>query len=440
MVIKGMLFLSASLGLVQAADLTFSKDIAPIFYQRCTVCHHPDDIAPMSLMTYRDARPWAKAIRTAVLTKKMPPWYADPHYGVFENNPTLSQAEIDKISDWVEQGAEEGDPKDLPPAPVFVDGWRIGKPDLIIPIPEEQTIAVNGADDYKYFTATAEFKHDVWIKAIELRPGNRRVVHHASAYIIPPKPVGTTDVLLAKFTYRNPHESALHMRPDAPVVDDACRELGEAGLPDLKPHQDSQVLTTYVPGRAPEIYPEGYAKLIPAGSKIAFQIHYHPTSGKVEKDLTSVGLILAKGPPAKVLRRLDLDNYLFRIPAGDPNHEITLCYDFTEDTRILSLTGHMHLRGKDMKWELMRPDAVKETLLFVTHYDFNWQIEYKFAKPVSAPKGSRLIVTAHYDNSANNPQNPDPTKTVRWGEPTSDEMGATWVGYELVNEPKASEP
>ena len=203
MVIKGMLFLSASLGLVQAADLTFSKDIAPIFYQRCTVCHHPDDIAPMSLMTYRDARPWAKAIRTAVLTKKMPPWYADPHYGVFENNPTLSEAEIDKISEWVEQGAEEGDPKDLPPAPVFVDGWRIGKPDLIIPIPEEQTIAVNGADDYKYFTATAEFKHDVWIKAIELRPGNRRVVHHASAYIIPPKPVGTTDVLLAKFTYRN---------------------------------------------------------------------------------------------------------------------------------------------------------------------------------------------------------------------------------------------
>ena len=135
----------------------------------------------------------------------------------------------------------------------------------------------------------------MWIKAIELRPGNRRVVHHASAYIIPPKPVATTDVLLARYTYRNEHESALHMRPDAPVVDDACRELGEAGLPDLKPHQDSQVLTTYVPGRAPEIYPEGYAKLIPAGSKIAFQIHYHPTSGKVEKDLTSVGLILAKG-------------------------------------------------------------------------------------------------------------------------------------------------
>lgn len=434
-VIKGALALYTSLGLLQAADITFSKEIAPIFYQRCTTCHHPNDIAPMSLITYRDARPWAKAIRDAVVTGKMPPWYADPHYGKFENDPGLTKAEIDKISAWVDQGAKEGNPKDLPAPPVFTDGWRIGKPDLIVTIPEEQTIAATGPDDYKYFISTAEFKEDVWVKAIELKPGNRKVVHHASAYIIPPKPVPTTDVLLAKYTYRKENESALHMRPEAPVVDDACRELGQAGLPDLKPHGDSVVIATFVPGRAPEIFPEGYAKLIPAGSKIAFQIHYARTSGSVEKDLTSVGLILAKAPPAKVLRRIDLDNYLFRIPAGASNHEITLCYDFPEDSRILNLTPHMHLRGKDMKWELMRPDAVKETLLFVPHYNFNWQIEYQFAQPVLAPKGSRLIITAHYDNSANNPTNPDPTKTVRWGEPTSDEMGASWVGYELVQEP-----
>jgi hypothetical protein len=428
---KRALVLYASLGLLQAADPTYSKDIAPIFYQRCVSCHHPNDIAPMSLMTYRDARPWAKSIRDAVITKKMPPWYADPHYGTFENNPGLSKGEIDKITAWVDQGVKEGDSKDLPPAPVFTDGWRIGKPDLIVSLPEEQTISANAADDYKILVSTAEFKEDVWVKAVELRPGNRKVVHHAHAYLILPTAPAAASPLLAKYTYRDEHESALHMRPDAPVVDDACRELGQAGLPDLKPHGDSVVLTTFVPGRAPEIYPDGYARLIPAGSKIAFQIHYARGIGTVEKDRTSVGLILAKGPPKTVLRRLDLDNYLFRIPSGASNHEITFCYDFPEDVRLVSLTPHMHLRGKDMKWELMRPDAVKETLLFVPHYDFNWQIEYKFMQPVSAPKGSRLIVTAHFDNSANNRVNPDPTKTVRWGEPTSDEMAGTWVTYEL---------
>src|ERR1041385_5708545 len=178
---KTLLALCAGLGALQAADITFSKDIAPIFYQRCVTCHHPNDIAPMSLLTYRDARPWAKSIREAVATKKMPPWYADSHYGVFQNDPTLSKAEIDKISAWVDQGAPEGEPRDLPPAPVFADGWRIGRPDLVVSIPDEQTVAPNAADDYKILVSTAEFKQDVWVKAIELRPGNRKVVHHAHA-------------------------------------------------------------------------------------------------------------------------------------------------------------------------------------------------------------------------------------------------------------------
>jgi len=218
------------------------------------------------------------------------------------------------------------------------------------------------------------------------------------------------------------------------VVDDACRYIGEGGLPDQKFHEEAEELTTFVPGRAPEVYAPGYARLIPAGSTITFQIHYAKGTGKEEKDRTSVGFILAKDPPRKILHRLDMDAYLFQIPAGASNHEVTFCYDFKDNARLLAFTPHMHFRGKDMKWELIRPDAEKEILLFIPRYDFNWQIEYKLKDPVSAPKRSRLIVTAHFDNSANNPFNPDPSKTIRWGEPTLEEMAASWVLYDLPEE------
>jgi hypothetical protein len=387
----------------------------------------------MSLMTYAETRPWAKAIREAVVTQRMPPWYADRRYGKFRNDPRLSDSEIKLIMDWVDGGAHEGDNADIPPR--YSEHWRIGKPDLIIPIPEEHIVDPRAKDDYRIVMSTVEIKRDIWIKAIELRPGNRRVVHHAHVFFIPPaaaQPPATS--LLAKYTYHEDGTGPLRMRADAPVVDDACRYFGQGGLPDMKLHGNSETLTTFVPGRAPEIYPPGYARLIPAGSKIGFQIHYASGIGTVEKDRTSVGFIFADGPPQKVFRRLDLETFLFQIPPGEANHEVTFCYDFTEDVRLLSLTPHMHLRGKDMMWELMRPDAVKETLLVVPKYDFNWQIEYQFEEPVSVPAGSRLIVTAHFDNSSNNHANPDPNQQVRWGEPTTDEMAASWVAYELVNE------
>ncbi|MCI0423380.1 MAG: cytochrome c [Acidobacteria bacterium] len=432
---SGLLF-SISLGTLRATEITFSKDVAPILYHRCVSCHQPDDIAPMSLVRYSEARPWAKAIRQAVVTRRMPPWHADPRYGRFENDPSLSQAEIDTIRAWVDQGAQEGDPKDVPSAPLLTEGWRIGKPDAIISMPTVYTITPGGPDDYQSFRdIPTNFKEDVWIKAIELRPGNRRVVHHAHVFLTRPKSAenrAAAGSLLERYTYKD--QTLLRMRPEAPVIDDSCREIGEGGLPDRKFHEETQILTTYVPGRAPEVYPDGYARLIPAGSTIGFQIHYAKSTGKQEEDRTSVGLIFAQGPPKKVLRRLDMDAFLFRIPPGAANHEVTFCYEFKQDSRLLALTPHMHLRGKDMKWELLRPDAVKETVLFVPRYDFNWQIEYKLKEPVSAPKGSRLIITAHFDNSANNPANPDPAKTVRWGASTSDEMAASWVAFELTEE------
>ncbi len=437
MKISQILMFGLTIGGMSAADLTFSKDVAPIFYAKCVSCHHPGDIAPMSLLTFSVARPWARAIRLAVLTKKMPPWHADPHYGKFENDPSLSPHEIDVIRTWVDQGAQEGKAGDLPAAPSFVEGWRIGKPDAVFSMQSEYTVQANASDDYQNFAGIAtNFSEDKWVTAVELRPGNRKVVHHAHVYIVPPKPPRSgpapTPSLFERFTYKE--GSIRHIRLDVPVVNDACRELGEGGLPDQKFHEEAQELTTFVPGRSPEVYPPGYARLIPAGSTITFQIHYAKGTGKEEKDRSSVGFVFAKEPPRKVLRRLDMDAYLFQIPADAPNHEVTFCYDFKDNARLLAFTPHMHFRGKDMKWELMRPDATKETLLSIPRYDFNWQIEYKLKDPVPAPKGSRLIVTAHFDNSANNPANPDPSKTIRWGEPTSEEMAASWVLYDLPEE------
>lgn len=430
--VSAAIFVSRAFG---QSEVTFSKNVAPIFFEKCASCHRPNDIAPMSLLSYQSARPWAKSIREAVLSRKMPPWHADPAYGEFKDDTRLSAQQIETIRAWVDQGAKEGDPRDLPPVPEIVDGWRIGKPDLVLSMPNEYTIPASGPDDYQRFSGIpTNFKEDVWISAIELRPGNRKVVHHAHVYITPPKPAGDAEreqSLFEKYTYKD--GTVLHMRPEAPVVDDACRDIGEGGLPDQKYHEEAEELATYVPGRAPEIYPEGYARLIPAGSTITFEIHYSKTTGKEAKDRSSVGFIFAKNP-RKVLRRLDMDAYLFKIPAGDSNHEVTFCHEFRENVNLLSFTPHMHLRGKDMRWELVGPDAVKRTLMFIPHYDFNWQMQYALKEPVAAPKGSRLVISAHFDNSANNPFNPDPNKTIRWGEPTTDEMAATWVMYELVEE------
>lgn len=339
-----VLMFPISLGAHRATEITFSKDVAPIFYNRCINCHHPNDVAPMSLLNYREARPWAKSIREAVATRRMPPWHADSRFGRFENDPSLSQEEIATIRAWVDQGAKEGDRKDLPVAPVFTEGWRISKPDAIISMPAVYNIASNGPDDYQNFpNIPTNFKEDVWIKAIELRPGNRRAVHHAHVFLTPPKLAklaksaksakngpAAGKSLLERYTYME--QTLLRMRLEAPVIDDACRDIGEGGLPDRKFHEETQILTTYVPGRAPEVYPDGYARLIPAGSTIGFQIHYAKGTGKEEQDRTSVGLIF-------------------------------------------------------------------------------------------------------FDNSANNPANPDPTKTVRWGAPTTDEMAASWVAFELTEEP-----
>jgi hypothetical protein len=382
---------------------TFSKDVAPIFYKSCVECHRAGSIAPMSLITYEEARPWARSIKQKVTARVMPPWGADPHIGKFKNDPSLSDAEIATIAAWADAGAPEGSRADLPKAPEFVEGWSIGKPDIIFKLPQPFAVPADGTVPYTYITIPTNLKEDVWIRAVEFKPTDRRVVHHiiSDLYEGNGKPVP----------------------PPSTVPDRSRREIGGLG--------------GYVPGRLDNTFEEGVARKIPAGSDIVLQMHY-TTIGQVVNDQTEIGVVLAKEPPSK-LRAAgggSMPNASFAIPPGAPNHEVTAQKVMDRDTYLTSLYPHMHVRGKDVRYELLYPDGRSEVLLSVPHYDFNWQLTYQLAEPKLMPKGSTLMVVAHYDNSSANRYNPDPTATVRWGEQTWEEM---LIGYyNTVDAPPAS--
>jgi mono/diheme cytochrome c family protein len=427
--------LLASLPLIvpaAAATPTFSHDIAPILYKHCASCHHPNDIAPMSLLTYQEVRPWAASIKEAVVTRKMPPWKADPHFGKWANNPSLSESEIATIKTWVDNGKPEGDPKHLPAQPVFADGWRAGKPDAVVSIPKFK-LDGQGPDEYSYITVPTNFTEDRWVVSAELRPGNRKIVHHAHVFVVEEeakKAEAKRDAAQEYSNWLRIKEGTLSfIRPDAPVIDDGCARDDNGVFPGSRQSDLGSLISSYLPGRAPDVYPEGTARLIKAGSKLNFQIHYSRATGKTEYDDTSVGLIFAKEPPKTIARRIDLSNHMFLIPANDPNHEVTECHTFQKDLYITSLTPHMHLRGKSMKIAVTYPDGRTETLLNVPNYNFNWQITYRTAEPIFIPKGTRLKITAHFDNSANNPLNPDSSKIIRWGSASETEMMDGWIEY-----------
>jgi hypothetical protein len=426
--------------------VTFTKDVAPIFFKNCAQCHQKDDIAPFSVLSYKDVRPWAKSIKEQVIKREMPPWHADPHYGQFENEMRLTQTEIDTIVAWVDGGAVEGNAKDLPPLPVGSDKWEIGKPDVVLTMPQEFELPAKGADDYIYFRIPTNFTEDRWIQASEFRPGNKRVVHHAVIFVETPMMYRMAQDQ-AKASGGNVHNpisliqgqrgSNMYLdgtvnrtKPDAPVIDDACgakRNAGSGG---------TALLSTYAPGRNADIYPVGTAKRIPAGSNLIFQMHYAKTTGQVEKDRTSIGLVFAKQPVEKMIESLIVVNNLFAVPPGAENHTANACMTTRRDVELVNYMPHMHVRGKAMKYEVIYPDGKRETLLNVDRYNFNWQTLYKLSKPVAIPKGSQLMVTGVFDNSTKNKLNPDPTKTIRFGEPTYDEM---LVGFFDVARPKPAD-
>jgi mono/diheme cytochrome c family protein len=462
---KRVLSLSISLGLSLAAGLllspasraletkpsaktvTFAKDVAAIFHKNCAQCHRPGEAAPFSTLTYKDVRPWAKSIREKVVSREMPPWHADPHFGEFSNDVRLSQAEIDTIVAWVDGGAKEGDPKDLPPAPTFSDKWEIGQPDTVLQMPEEFTLDAKGADDYIYFRVPTNFTEDRWVQAAEFRPGNKRIVHHAVVFVETPQMIQVAKTLAqrngGKFDpqtvpsvfERAPGPEHLFYKDgtvwrtkmDTPVVNDACDSSSNARS--VSASIGSVILTAYAPGKNADVFPAGTAKRIQAGSNLILQMHYSKTTGKLEKDRTSIAFVFAKQPVTKVVETMTIVNSTFAIPPGAENHLATACTTIPRDIQMVNYFPHMHVRGKDMKYEVVHPDGRRETLLSVDRYNFNWQTLYLLKNPVSIPKGSRFVVTAHFDNSTKNKFNPDPTKTVRFGEPTYDEMLVGYADY-----------
>ncbi len=395
-------FLALSTAAFAANAPTFTKDVAPILYTRCLECHRPGEAGPMAFRTYQETRPWAKAIKEAVAKHAMPPWYANTEVDHFSNDRHLSATEVATLTQWADAGAPEGNAADLPKLPEFTEGWVIGKPDLVLKLPREFKIPAKGVVQYQYFTIDPGFTEDTWVQAAEVRPTQRAQVHHIL-------------VFAQEGRKRNPRG-------------------GE---------QFSDMLIGYAPGVPSLTWDKDTAFLVKAGSTFLLQVHY-TTNGTEAIDQSVVGLKIRKDKPkyravcgSTVQFRLD-------IPPGEPNYMTTASYTFREDTTLLDMTPHMHLRGKAFKYEITYPDGRHEVLLDVPHYDFNWQLAYVLAEPRTVPAGTRIDTTAWYDNSPNNKYNPDPTKEVHWGDQTFQEMMIGFFNYKIPvdrpDPPKAERP
>jgi hypothetical protein len=407
-----------------AGTPTFSKDVAPILYKNCTGCHRAGEIAPMSLLTYQEARPWARAIRDNVTNGIMPPWHADPAYGKWTNERRLSAEEKDVISRWVAAGAPEGDRKDLPKLPEYAKGWGIGQPDAIATMEKDYALPATGEIPYQYFEVPTNFAEDKWIQGFEIRAGNRKVVHHVLVYARWPEMSRPTQV----FRQQN---------PPGPMSPTMVKEMEEAkSNPQFAAQQREStmrrglLIAQVAQGTDPTMFPPGTAMLLPAGTVLTFQIHY-TTNGEPQTDRSSIGFKFAKQAPANVARAAAMLNPRFMIPPGAADHAVEAKLEFTEDVTIYNLTPHTHLRGKSWKHTITYPDGRTETLLSVPKYDFAWQTDYVFATPLRVPKGSVLQSVAHYDNSKENKANPDSSQPVYWGDQTWEEMQYTGFFYTI---------
>lgn len=351
-------------------------------------------------MTYADARAKAAKIARVTGTKQMPPWFADPRFGHFADDPSLTPQQIDTLSAWAEAGAPAGDPRDSPPPRPWVTGWTIPQPDLVVGMSKPVQIPARGDVEYTYEIVPTNFKTDQWVQMSEIRPSSRANVHHAVVYIRPPDSKwlrhAPVRVPFTASTLTDPQD-----RRDARWT-------------------DSSILLVYAPGSSPDQWPDGLAKFIPAGSDLVFQMHYI-TRGKPAVDQTSIGLVFSKHPPKQRILTLQLTNDSFVIPPNDPDYRAEVHGTLPNDATLLSFFPHMHLRGKTFEYNLIRPGQPPETLLRV-NYNFYWQLSYRLAKPLPLKAGTMLQAVAWFDNSRNNLHNPDPNAAVRWGDRTYDEM------------------
>jgi hypothetical protein len=410
-----------------AAAPTFSGEVAPIMYAKCVACHRPGEVAPMSLITYKDVRPWASSIREKVTSRVMPPWHADRQYGAFRNEQSLTQNEIDTIVKWVNAGAPEGNPSRMPALPKFPEGWQIGTPDVVFEMPATYSIPAKGEIAYQYFEVPTNFTEDRWMQAGEVRAGDRAHVHHIIVYVKEPTAIPRPNVMVNR-----PIMAAATASPaaGAPAAPAAPRPAAPRAATDASPvaRTGDQMLVNWAVGEDAPMFQPGMAKRIPKGSSLVFQVHY-TTNGTAGSDKSRIGLIFAKEPPKREVRTGMILNPLFAIPPGAANHEIQAEATFTEDVNVWSMHPHMHLRGKDMTYTATYPDGRSEIVLRVPKFDFGWQTDYWLAKPLMLPKGSKLHVSAHYDNSTANRANPDATATVRWGDQTWEEMMIGFFTY-----------
>ena len=394
--------------LATAGAATYYRDVLPILQDRCQICHRAEGIAPMRFDTYEQTRSYAAAIAAAAQSRSMPPWFADPHIGHFSNDPSLSAEQIAVLAAWAATGALAGEARDAPPPVHWAESWSIPQPDLVLKMPKGVALPASGDVEYTYEIVPTGFKEDRWVQAVEVLPSLRANVHHAVVYVRPPDsqwmrhaPIGVP------FT--------------ASTLTDPDDRRGAHWT-------DSDVLLVYAPGSSPDNWPDNMAKFIPAGSDLVFQMHY-TTNGNPASDQTRVGLIFAKHAPSQRVLTLQLTNDHFVIPPGVPDYRVEARGTLPNDATLLSLFPHMHLRGKRFEYNIIhrekgsgaRPDQEIEPLLDV-HYHFHWQMSYRLAEPRFLKAGTELQAIAWYDNSRDNPHNPDPEAAVRWGEQTYDEM------------------
>jgi hypothetical protein len=384
----------------QGAPPTFYRDVAPILQGHCQSCHRAGEIAPTSLVTYEEARGQAGAMAAAVRGRLMPPWFADRSVGHFANDPSLSEQQIATLIAWAAAGAPAGDAKDAPAPRAWASGWNIPQPDLVVTMPKAVALPADGDVDYTYEIVPSGFAKDTWVRMSEVRPSSRENVHHAVVYVRPPG-----SKWLRGATVGVPF-TAMDM------TDEADRRDAH--------WTDADVLLVYAPGSSPDEWPADFAKLVPAGSDFIFQMHY-TTHGKATRDRTSLGLVFAKTPPAKRVLTLQLTNDHFVIPPGADDFRVEARGTLPNDALLLSFLPHMHLRGKQFDYNIVRADGSVEPLLRV-HWNFFWQMSYRLAEPLALKAGTELQAVAIYDNSRKNLHNPDPDQAVRWGDQTDDEM------------------
>jgi len=384
------------------ASVTFNKDVLPILQKNCQACHRPGEVAPMSLLTYSDARPWAKAIKVAVASQKMPPWFADPQYGHFANDRRLSQADINTLATWADSGALEGDAKDKPAPLTFQSGWNI-KPDMVIEMPKPFQLPATGTIDYQYVLVKGNFTEDVWVTQAEMRPGNPKALHHGKVWVRPP---------------------GSHWMEHAVPGDAYSAGMGRNSI-----SEGNDILGKFNPGLGAQSFEVGQsAKFVPKGSDLVFELHYTAT-GEPAQDVSKLGLVLAKNAPqSRYFLSAGPTALNLVIPPGDHNAEVVSEVTVGADgVKLVYAQPHMHLRGKDFELRAVYPTGESE-ILFKGKFDFEWQLGYNFEKPVSLPRGTRLIGISHFDNSLTNKFNPDPAKEVYWGPQNWDEMSNCFVG------------